>query len=126
MRSKQTGVTLIGWLILLTPWAVVGYIGLRVAPVYLNFMKVAKTLEQLKVDMKGSDPGSAAVIKLALEKNLYVQAVEYPDAKDIQVTRNGRSWIVDAAYDDQAPLFSNIFILVTFDKKVTLGSESAE
>jgi hypothetical protein len=33
--------------------------------------------------------------------------------------------VVNAAYDDQAPLFSNVFILVTFDKSVTLGSGGA-
>ena len=46
--------------------------------------------------------------------------------KDFKITRNGRSWEVAAAYDDQAPLFANVFILVSFDKSVTIGSESGE
>jgi hypothetical protein len=121
MRSKQTGVTFIGWIILLTPMALCGYVGIRLAPVYLNYMKVARTLEQAKSEFKGGDAGSQQAIRTALEKHLNIESVDYPDIKDIKITRDGKSWVVNAAYDDQAPLFSNIFILVTFDKTVTLG-----
>ena len=126
MRSKQTGVTLIGWLILLTPMALCGYAGMRLAPVYLNYLKVARTLESVKHEFKGSDPGSQQAIRTSLAKSLNIESVDYPDIKDIKITREGQSWVLNASYDDQAPLFANIFILVTFDKSVTLGSESSD
>jgi hypothetical protein len=126
MRSKQTGVTFIGWIILLTPMALCGYVGIRLAPVYLNYMKVARTLESAKSELKGGDPGSQQVIRTSIEKNLNIESVDYPDIKDIKITRDGKSWVINASYDDQAPLFSNIFILVTFDKTVTLGGGSNE
>jgi hypothetical protein len=125
MRSKQTGVTLIGWIILLVPVALCGYAGIRLAPVYLNYMKVARTLEQVKTEFK-SDAGNAASIRNAVEKHLNIESVDYPDIKDIKITRDGKSWVVSAAYDDQAPLFSNVFLLVTFDKSVTLGGGTSE
>lgn len=120
MRSKQTGVTLIGWIILLVPMAICVYAAIRLAPVYLNYMKVARTLEQVKSEFKGGD-ANLAVVRTAIEKHLNVESVDYPDIKDIKITRDGKAWTVTAAYDDQAPLFSNVFILVTFDKTVTLG-----
>ena len=122
MRSKQTGITMIGWIILLIPIGICVYAGIRLTPIYLNYMKVARTLEQVKTEFKGGDAGNAASIRNALEKHLDIESVDYPSVKDIKITRDGRSWVVDAAYDDQAPLFSNVFILVTFDKSVTLGS----
>jgi hypothetical protein len=125
MRSKQTGVTVIGWVILLIPVAICFYAAIRLAPVYLNYMKVARTLEQVKSEFKGGDAGNAAAIRSAVEKHLNIESVDYPDIKDIKITREGKSWIVSAAYDDQAPLFSNVFILVTFDKSVTLGGGGA-
>ena len=121
MRSKQTGVTLIGWIILLIPFAICIYAGIRLAPVYLNYMKVAKTLQQLESEFKGNDPGSPAAIRTAIQKNFDIQSVDYPETKDLKITREGRNWTVSATYDDQAPLFSNVFILVTFDKSVTFG-----
>lgn len=120
MRSKQTGVTFIGWIILLIPLVICGYAGVRLTPVYLNYMKVAKTLEQVKSEIKG-DPGNATAIRNAIQKHFDIQSVDYPESKDIKITRNGSNWVVSAAYDDQAPLFANLFILVTFDKSVTLG-----
>jgi len=127
MRSRQTGVTLIGWIILLIPVAICGYAGIRLAPVYLNYMKVARTLEQVKTEYKDGDAGgSAAAIRNSVQKHLDIESVDYPDIKDIKITRDGKSWVVSAAYDDQAPLFSNIFILVTFDKSVTLGGGANE
>jgi hypothetical protein len=126
MRSKQAGVTLIGWIILLIPVAICFYAGIRLAPVYLNYMKVARTLEQVKSEFKGGDAGSQTAIRTAVEKHLNIESVDYPDVKDIKITRDGRTWVVSAAYDDQAPLFSNVFILVSFDKSVTLGSGGNE
>ena len=38
MRSKQRGITFIGWVLLLTPLAICAYAGIRVAPLYLNYM----------------------------------------------------------------------------------------
>jgi hypothetical protein len=126
MRSKQRGVTLIGWILLLTPWAICAYAGIRLAPIYLNYMKVARTLEQAKTEYKGAPPSDASLLRQALEKRLFIESVEFPDVKDLKITRSGKAWVVQAAYDDQAPLFSNVFILVSFDKSVTIGGEGGE
>jgi hypothetical protein len=126
MRSKQTGVTLIGWIILLTPIAVCGYEGIRLAPVYLNYMKVVRTLDLVKTELKDGGAGNMQEVRKSVEKQLNIESVDYPDIKDIKITREGKSWVINASYDDQAPLFQNIFILVTFDKTVRIGSESGE
>jgi hypothetical protein len=80
MRNRQLGVTAIGWLFLLTPLAIVVYAGIRLAPVYLNYMKVAKAMDQ-----------------------------------------DGSWLLVESQYDDDAPLFANLSLHVTFDKKVKIG-----
>ena len=126
MRSKQRGITFIGWILLLTPMAICAYAGIRIAPIYLNYMKVARTLEQVKSEFKGGAADSLEGIRTALEKHLNIESVDFPDVKDLKITRDGKAWVVNAAYDDQAPLFSNIFILISFDKTVTIGSESGD
>ena len=126
MRSKQRGITFIGWILLLTPLAICAYAGIRITPIYLNYMKVARTLEQVKSEFKGGAADSQAALRAALEKHLNIESVDFPDVKDLKITRNGKSWVVNAAYDDQAPLFANISILIGFDKTVTIGSESGD
>ena len=120
MRSKQRGVTFIGWLFLLTPLLMVGYAAVRLAPVYLNYMKVVRALSLVASDTNGNnDPKS---IRTTIDKHFEIDMVDYPQAKDIKVTKaagGGRD--VEASYDDEAPLFSNISLHVVFDKTVHTG-----
>jgi hypothetical protein len=50
-----------------------------------------------------------------------VDGVDYPAVKDLNISRVGQGWTVEAAYYDQAPLFLHITLQVQFDKSVTLG-----
>jgi Domain of unknown function (DUF4845) len=120
MRNRQRGVTFIGWLFLLTPLAIVIYAGIRLAPVYLNYMKVARALDSVPSELKGG--GDAASIRNTIDKHFEIDMVEYPTTKDMKVTRDaGGGWLVESQYDDDAPLFGNISLHVTFDKQVKVG-----
>jgi Domain of unknown function (DUF4845) len=121
MQTKQRGITLIGWLVLLAPFAVVLYTGIRLTPIYLNYMKVAHSLEAIKSEYSAND-ANAASLNTSLQKQFDVQSVDYPTPKDIKITRDGKSWVMEASYDDQAPLFANISIQVAFHKVVQIGS----
>jgi Domain of unknown function (DUF4845) len=121
MRNKQLGVTAIGWLILLTPFAIVGYAGVRVAPLYLNYMKVTRALEQSGGELKASGGGTAQSIRTAIDKHFEIDMVDYPTTKDLKIARDGGVWTVEMNYDDEAPLFANISLHVNFDKVVKMG-----
>jgi len=84
MHSKQRGVTLIGWIILLAPIAILGYACLRLAPVYLNYMKVSRSMNQLVSELHGLDTSSAALIRSSLEKHLDVESVDYPASRTLR------------------------------------------
>ena len=120
-RNKQLGVTALGWLILLTPFAIVIYAGIRATPVYLNYLKVVKTLEGTKSELKGG--ASATSIKTAIDKHFEIDMVNYPDSKDFKITRDEGAWLVEAQYEDDAPLFANISLHFQFDKQVRIGGE---
>ena len=121
MRNRQLGVTAIGWLFLLTPVAIVVYAGIRLTPVYLNYMKVAKAMDQVGGELKegGVNPQS---IRTIIDRHFEIDMVDYPTTKDMKITKDGGSWIVESQYDDEAPLFANLSLRVTFDKKVKIGA----
>ena len=125
MRKRQMGVTFIGWLFLLTPIAIMVYAGIRLAPIYLNYMKVAKAMDQAGNELKagGVNPTS---IKTTIDKHFEIDMVDYPTTKDMKITRDGASWVVESQYDDDAPLFGNVSLHVTFDKVVRIGGGSGE
>ena len=120
MRNRQLGVTAIGWLVLLTPVAIVVYAGIRLAPVYLNYMKVAKAMEGTVSEMKASG-ASPQTIRATIDKHFEIDMVDYPTTRDMKITKDGGSWVVESQYDDDAPLFANLSLHVTFDKKVKVG-----
>jgi hypothetical protein len=123
MRTRQKGVTFIGWLFLLTPVAIVVYAGIRLAPVYLNYMKVARALESTASELKsGADP---LAIRTAIDRHFEIDMVEFPTTKDMKISRDGSSWVVESSYDDEAPLFANISLHVVFHKSVKIGGGGA-
>jgi hypothetical protein len=120
MRNRQKGVTAIGWLFLLTPLAIVIYAGIRLTPVYLNYMKVVKAMDGSVGEMKAGGV-TPQLIRNTIDKHFEIDMVEYPTTKDMKITKDGASWVVESQYDDDAPLFANLSLHVTFDKKVKIG-----
>jgi hypothetical protein len=119
MRNGQQGVTAIGWLVLLTPFAILLYAGIRLAPLYLNYMKVVRAMDGAASGVKsGGGAGDATAIRNAIDRHFEIDMVEYPTIKDIQIRREGTAWVIEAKYDDEAPLFANLSLHVTFDKTV--------
>jgi hypothetical protein len=121
MRNRQKGVTAIGWLFLLAPLAMVVYASIRLAPVYLNYMKVVKAMDGAVSELKtgAANPQS---IRTTIDKHFEIDMVDYPTTKDMKITRDGGAWLVESQYDDDAPLFANLSLHVVFDKKVKIGS----
>jgi Domain of unknown function (DUF4845) len=125
MRKYQRGVTAIGWLILLVPIAIVFYAGIRISPLYPNYMKVTHSLEAVATEIS-NEGQTADGLRNAVDKHFQIESVDYPDKKDLKITRVNNVWQIEANYDDQSPLFANIAILITFDKIVKLKSGGGE
>jgi hypothetical protein len=121
MKRTQRGVTMIGWIVLLIPVAIVGYSGIRLVPIYLNYTKIARSMSQLAQESRGSD--TQQNIRFALEKRLDIEQVEFPDSKDFTIRREGQSWVLEIEYEDGAPLMSNVALTAKFKKSVRIGDK---
>ena len=121
MKRTQRGVTMIGWICLLIPLAIVGYSGIRLVPVYLNYTKIARSMEQVAQESRASD--TQQNIFFALDKRLDIEQVDFPAVKDFIIRREGPSWIIEIEYEDGAPLLSNVSIVAKFKKSVRVGDK---
>ena len=61
MRQRQRGMTFIGLLFVLGMAGVIVYAGIRLSTVYLNYMKVARSMNATAADYKGENPDLAAM-----------------------------------------------------------------
>jgi Domain of unknown function (DUF4845) len=122
MQRRERGVTFLGWLIILVPVALVLYAGIRLTPVYLEYMKVARTLEQVRDELKGDQP-DANMIRNAIERRFDVEDVNVMtvrDADKLKIIKQGTGYKVQAVYQATAPYVSNVSLLVSFDKTVQI------
>jgi len=119
---KQRGVTMIGWIFLLVPVAVVAYAGIRVAPEYLNYYKVITALNETASQFKGDDSVSPVTLRSAIEKRFDVGYVDEPNAKDIAVSKNeAGNWAMTADYEKTVPMFGNVHLLLVFKTTVAIN-----
>jgi len=125
MRHRQRGVTFIGWLFLLVPIGILLYVGIRLTPLYLEYMNIARTLEQVKTEFNGNGP-TASALRVSIEKHFDIEDVHSINKNDVEIKGQGGITTVHAFYDATAPLFANISIVVSFDKTVEISQQGAQ
>ncbi len=121
MRRNQRGITFVGWIFLLIPLAVVAYAVIRLAPVYLNYMRVSRSISQVASEAKGDDTTNAQTLRVSLNKRLDIESIEFPDTKDFVIRRDGQSWVIEVNYEEPIPFIYNVQLLATFKKTERVG-----
>jgi hypothetical protein len=118
---KQRGVTMIGWIFLLIPVAIVLYAGIRVGPEYLNYYKVVTAMKETANQLKSDETLSPATITTALEKRFDTGYIDKPNVKEIQIARADEGWEMVANYESLVPMFGNLHLLMAFNETVVIN-----
>jgi hypothetical protein len=117
--TKQRGITAIGFIFLAVFIGLFVFAGLRLTPVYLNYMKVAGVLDGVLTEFDGQNPSRAA-IRSSISRRFDVESVSEITARDVKVTSEAGGFTVEAVYAHSAPFIANVSFTVDFDKKVTI------
>lgn len=117
MRSlqQQKGVTTIGWLIILGLIGFFVLLTLRMGPSYLEYYKIASTLESMA---KESGFGSPQEIRRLAENRFDISYVTSITKKDLKIKPFGQNYLVGAKYESRVHLFANVYVVMVFDKQV--------
>ena len=119
MRAKQRGATFIG---MVTIMAILGfgvYAGIRLTPLYFEYMEVVRAMEGVAKDMSG-EPVSAAEIRTALDRRWTIEDIQSISPKEMEIGKQGSGTTVRAAYRAEAPFVANVSLVVDFDKTVEI------
>jgi hypothetical protein len=117
MRQRQQGMTFIGLLCILVLAGLIVYAGVRLAPVYLNYMKLARTMESAATEFK-LENGSLDGVRKSLDRHWAIEDITGIDQKEIEITKDDSGLQLHATYDDVVPYIANISLSVHFDKTV--------
>ena len=122
MQHRQRGMTFIGILVLVVVVGSWVYAGIRLTPKYLEYMRIAATLEKVR-DEFDANPGSTEfMLRKAIERHFDIEMVEVITSKDIEIKKDGSEFTMRAAYEDTVPLSGNVSFLVSFDKSVVVSA----
>jgi Tfp pilus assembly major pilin PilA len=117
MQKHQQGMTFIGMLCILALAGVIVYAGIRLAPIYLNYMKIARTLDAVAAEVKGDNPDPQAIRNL-IDRHFNIEDPSVVTVKDIEITKNEDGVEMHVTYDDTVPYVANVSLSVHFDKTV--------
>src|ERR1700726_1918409 len=117
LRQHQQGMTFIGMLCILAMAGVIVYAGIRLVPVYLNYMNVVHTMQTVASEAKGERPDIGA-LRNSLERHWEITTITGVDYKDVEITKDDSGVSLHVVYDDSEPYLANVSLAVHFDKTV--------
>jgi len=117
---KQNGMTLIGFIFVLSFVVFISYIGMKIAPIYMEYYSVVSAMNGVAAE-RGSARLSPYDIRVRILNRLYVS---YSDdnvkEQNIKLTRSNGVHL-RIAYEVRKPVIGNLDVVAKFDKSVRLS-----
>lgn len=114
---RETGMTTLGMIVLVAFVGLFAFAGLRLTPVYLNYMKVLGVINGVQEEFDGANPTRNA-IRSSISRRFDVESVGEITAREVSVTSVDGGFEVRAQYNHVAPFIANVSFSVAFDKAV--------
>lgn len=111
--TRQTGLSMIGFLFVAAVLIVVAVIGMRVTPAYIEYFAVRSALEKALADVR--DVGNVAEVRNAFRKYRDTGYIESVGPDDIEVTKDGGVIYASASWNRKLHLVSNVSLLIEFE-----------
>lgn len=106
--SSQHGIGLIGFLLVLTAFGILGMVALKALPAYMEYFSIQSTVNRIAHDpMLQSDSD----IRKAFDRQMEVDSIHEVTGRDLEVTA-GR---VAMRYQKKIPLTDTMTLLIDFD-----------
>lgn len=110
---KQKGVTLSGLLMWSVILIIIAMLGMKLAPVYIEYAAIQKTLSAITSDptLKDALPRE---IRLSFSKRANIDNIDVIRGGDIKISKEKGQMTLKADYSVTIPLFANISMLIDF------------
>jgi hypothetical protein len=116
---REDGMTALGIMILVVFIGLFAFGGLRLTPIYLNYMKVVGVVDGAFEEFDSQNPSRSA-IRRSIQRRFDVESVSIITARDVKVTADSGGFLVEAVYDHTVPFIGNIYFTAKFDKRATI------
>ena len=118
-KRQQAGMTTLGVIILVMFVGLFAFAGIRLTPIYLNYMKVVGVVDGVVKEFDGQNATRSA-IRTSIARRFDIESVDIIQAKDVKVTAVDGGFEVAATYPHKSPFIANISFVVDFDKRTLI------
>ncbi|RDS80429.1 DUF4845 domain-containing protein [Dyella monticola] len=125
MKSKQTGITLMSFIIVLMVAGFFAYMAMKLVPAYTEFMGVQKAMGEMTSE--SFDGKAPEEIRRDLFKRMEYQYVgdDTVQPSDISIGQGAQGTELRVSYDKDIPFIYNIDFLIHFQKAVPIQGNIA-
>ena len=123
MRSRQRGATFIGMVVIIAILGFALYAGIRLVPIYLEYMAVARALENTAKEFSGG-PTTAQNLRNSLDRRWTIETIDSVQPRDIEIKKAGTGFSMRAWYRAEAPFIGNVSLVADFDKTVEVQPDA--
>src|SRR5215510_2557055 len=117
MRARQGGATFLGMVIILAILGFGVYAGIRLVPLYFEYMEVGRAMDQVAKEFDG-EPVTVQQLRTSLDRRWTIEDIKSIQPKDMEIKRTSAGYTMHAYYDALAPFVGNVSLLAKFDKTV--------
>ena len=118
LPRRQAGITALGFLILATVFGIVGFAGLKLAPLFMQKMRIGTVLDDLKTEFDGTGT-TTGTLRRSLIQRLYIEGIVV-SPQDVVVTPTKAGYLVGLKYDNRAPFIAGVSFLVAVDEQIEI------
>lgn len=124
MRSRQRGATFLGMVTIIAILGFALYAGIRLVPLYFEYMAVVRALDQTAKQHAGSGT-TPAELRNSLDRRWGVEDIHSIDTKEIEIKKGvGGGFTMRAWYRAEAPFIGNVSLVADFDKTVEVKADA--
>ena len=125
MKRTQSGITFIGFLVVLAVAGFFAYVGMKLFPMYQEYYSVKSALKGL-----ANEPGIAtadpAKIQDLFFRRLYINYPESVKPSLVKIERMDGGWKMSVNYEVRRPLVGNLDVVGKFDASEPLTRRAPE
>ncbi len=120
MKRNQSGMTLIGFVVVLAVVGVFIYCGMKLIPMYSEFYAVKTALRDVGRE-SGISQEDPAKIKDLFFRRLYISYAENVKSENVKIARKDAGYVMTVDYEVRRPLIANIDVVGHFNAEQVLS-----
>jgi hypothetical protein len=115
---RQAGITAIGFLILASVFGLVGFAGIKLAPLFMQRATIGTVMNDLKAEFDGTGTATGTIRRNLIQR-LYLEGISVrPD--DVVITPSTNGYTISLNFDNRTSFLGGVSFVVEVDQQVEI------